>query len=85
VPTLAIVAKDSKALTPARSTLANLLSQAERLQLEAQPLRERLPLHVRRGLGHSWLGAHDFRRGIAVSSRFDRRRADRAWRTRSCG
>jgi hypothetical protein len=39
---LAIVAKDSKALTPARASLAQLLAQAERLRVETEPLAEQL-------------------------------------------
>jgi hypothetical protein len=39
---LAIIAKDSAALTPARSALANLLAQADQLRRETEPLYERL-------------------------------------------
>jgi hypothetical protein len=39
---LAIVAKDSRALSPARASLAHLLHQAEQLRREVEPLYEQL-------------------------------------------
>jgi hypothetical protein len=42
VPALAVIAKDSQALSPARATLAQLLVQAERLRVETEPLAEQL-------------------------------------------
>jgi hypothetical protein len=42
VSALAIVAKDSKSLTPARSMLANLLYQADQLRREVEPLAEQM-------------------------------------------
>jgi hypothetical protein len=37
---LAVIASDSKALTPARSTLAQLLHRSEQLRREVEPLAE---------------------------------------------
>jgi hypothetical protein len=41
-PALAIVARDSAALSPARTTLAQLLHRKAQLQAEAEPLHQRL-------------------------------------------
>jgi hypothetical protein len=42
MPNLAIIAKDSRNLSPARSTLAQLLHQAEQLRIEFEPLAAQL-------------------------------------------
>jgi hypothetical protein len=42
VPALAVLARDSNALSPARSTLAQLLHQAESLRREVEPLAANL-------------------------------------------
>jgi hypothetical protein len=42
MPNLAIIAKDSTSLSPARASLAALLAQAEHLRLDTGPLAERL-------------------------------------------
>jgi nitric oxide reductase activation protein len=39
---LAVIARDSAALTPSRAQLARLLADLEALRLEAEPLQERL-------------------------------------------